>query len=101
METTGAFFAQIAKAQADFAPASGNRGSAGPPPPRMVEAVAEWEHVRTHGKAWSAFSAAAAPIGGLHRNGQPAETAAAERLGEQLSDTAGALAAIKEASSVL
>ena len=78
---------KMAKAAEDFAPASGNRGSAGPPPPRMVEAVAEWEHVRSEGKAWSALSAAAPPVGGLRRNG-PEETAAAVALGERLSDTA-------------
>lgn len=79
--------AEDAEKKTGFEPASGDRGSAGPPPPRMVEAVAEWEHVRTEGKPWSALGAAAPPVGGLRRNG-PEEVAASLALGERLSDTA-------------
>lgn len=64
----------------------GNRGSAGPPPARMVEAVKEWAHIREAGGVWSPLGTATPPLGGLRRRAGEAGRSVA--LGETLSDTA-------------
>ena len=64
----------------------GNRGSAGPPPARMVEAVREWAHIRAAGGIWSPLGNAVPPVGGLRRRAGEAGRSVA--LGEMLSDTA-------------